>query len=159
MDDLARRVRRLERINAGLAGVIVLGGLMAAVQIPKVVQAERFELVGPSGKPTAIMSVVNGDPKLMFTGRTGKVQASLGLMDGESHLTLSDDGRKAMISMIAGRSRIETSPDGGMRINFDRPGAGPGYASLSMQDGEGKERIKIIADAKAANPIEKPAGR
>ena len=106
MDTLARRLDRVERENRWLKkagavalGVIAAGGLMGYVVGEKVVEADRFVLLGPSGDTRAVLAVAKGGSGLYLYDGTGKIRAGLvGGVADETGLSLYDKAGKIIWS-------------------------------------------------------------
>ena len=82
-----------------LAVVVVLGAIGAAyaagqtkATAPKVVRAQRFELVDAEGRVRGALAFSpDGSPALVFTGAEGKSAAALGVLTGSRpNLMLAD---------------------------------------------------------------------
>ncbi|MEE8153218.1 MAG: hypothetical protein V3T76_09355 [candidate division NC10 bacterium] len=89
LNRLERENRRLKRAGGVILGVIAVLLLMGHVVGEKVVEAERFVLVGPSGEPRAVLAVTEGGSGLYLYDNTGKLRAGLvGGSADETALTL-----------------------------------------------------------------------
>ncbi len=82
---LERENRRLKRAGAVVLGVIAALLLMGHVVGEKVVEAERFVLLGPNGEPRAVLAVAKGGSGLYLYDNTGRLRA--GLVGGTANET------------------------------------------------------------------------
>lgn len=92
-DNLEHRVRRLERINLGLAAALCGAGvilLSAAVRPADVVTATRFVLIGEDGVTRAELRSTPGETGLFILDGEGTDRASLLYNEEETAMYLRD---------------------------------------------------------------------
>jgi hypothetical protein len=155
METLARRVERVEGENRRLKqvgvvalaviGAVVLIGQATAGKVAKVVEAERFVLLDPSGETRAALTQTKGGSSLYLYDEKGKLR--VGLVSGaadETGLSLYDaegEGR-AMLAL-----KPETSPALRFAAKPKKPQAALGVAhvpTVLLFDDEGKPRATLL---------------
>ncbi len=155
METLARRLDRVERENRRLkqAGVVALAVIAAVVlmgqatesKVAKVIEAERFVLLDPSGEIRAVLIQTKGGSSLHLYDEKGKLR--VGLVSGaadETGLSLYDaDGEgRAMLAL-----KPETSPALRFAAKPMKPQAALGVAhvpTVLLFDDEGKPRATLF---------------
>jgi hypothetical protein len=142
MDELTRRVERLERENrllkgfALLAFVAILGSAPLMGQVSKstasdVVRTRGLELVDDQGRERATLSAQGGDfVGLVLWDAAGKARVSMEANKDGSSLFLSDSNAKHRVSLW--------SPANG------------GDAEVALNDENAKERLRLWANANAS---------
>jgi hypothetical protein len=123
--DLAGRLYQLERrcrlwrlVGIGsfvLSAFLVFGG--AAAKAPKVVQAERIEIVNEKGDPVIELGLEEGDPTIsILDPESGGVRLITGLLKNQPYLEQSDGKSKRKLTLAV-------YPGAGPRLNvFDAAG-------------------------------------
>ncbi|MFQ5961978.1 MAG: hypothetical protein ACE5MG_11340 [Candidatus Methylomirabilales bacterium] len=113
VDLVERENRRLRRAGAAalaaLAAVVLTGHVFTA---ERVVEAERFVLLDPSGETRAVLAVAKGGSGLYLYDKKGKMRAGLvGGVADETGLSLYDVEGK-------GRARLALKADGSPALAF-----------------------------------------
>ena len=78
---LESQVRTMRRIIIGLTGVLLAGGMLAMTQAhdaPKVVRAERLEIVDTNGRPVVELFASDWGGSMQFSNNKGGVVAAMG---------------------------------------------------------------------------------
>lgn len=100
---IRRRARCLLVSGLGMMGaLLVLPGYKA--QDPKVVRAERFEVMDKDGKIRAALGMYKEGPLLHLADENGKVRAALGIENNVSWLTLRDENKRLRAELSAGKN-------------------------------------------------------
>ncbi len=134
LDRLERENRSLTRwawfLLVGLAAVVLMGQAAPRASL-KVVEAERFILIGRSGKPRAVLTEASdGNVGLRFVDTSGEVRMALSVEgNGQPNLALSDSKGRRRIGMTV-------STDGSVTFGIldaaEKDRAGLGLSSDGM---------------------------
>jgi hypothetical protein len=138
IDELSARLERVERQNrrlraGGVAAVVLLAAGVAmgqAAPVPKVVRAERWEVVDGGGTVRAKCFVSpEGAVGLALCDRDGKVRALYGVnKDDFPHFAFMDAGGSP-------RAALHTASDGSMGLGFTTDGGKGGLLLSNETDG------------------------
>jgi mono/diheme cytochrome c family protein len=138
------------------AGLALLLGLplLAAHGKPqaaaRAVEADRFVLLDPQGKPAAELSYRDGGPSLVLRGSAGKPRASLALLtDGVARLSLNDR---------EGRSRVTLAvrADGEALLDLPRKGDDRVTPAAAPESRTDRARPAADGEASAARALYRP---
>ena len=137
----------------------------AKATAPKVVRAQRFELVDAQGRPRAMLGLgPDGSPALELTDEKRQVRAALSLAPagGQPTLVLYDDNRK-------GRAALALTADGQPMLGLrDEKGDGravlivlpDGRPLLGLYDENGKSRAALgatdLRDTRTGTAVKRP---
>ncbi len=112
-ESLQRKLRLHRRLWMGtaclLAGAIVLG---ATRPVPKVIVAENFVVMGPSGKPRASWGVSKDGEVVLGMTEGGKPRLAIGVRKGYTGMIISDSEGKRQFAagLIKAKSQKEPFP-------------------------------------------------
>jgi hypothetical protein len=123
-----------------------------------VVEAERFVLRDPGGRPRATMAVAeDGTPLLIFLDRDGEARGVV----GPKHLVLSSDDGASVARLLvnpAGTPALRLEKDGRLRAVLGMSGDGTLALGFYGQDGKGRALLDVGADGSPGLTLFSKAG-
>lgn len=154
--DIEQRLLRLERQNRRLkwclTGLVLLAvasvliGQVAPAKVPKVVQANRFEVIGDNGKPLVVLKSRFGFGTIQCLGPQGRFLMEAGVRSDVAGLLsqLSAEDRAKAMAKFPLRGTVSTfGPIGQRAVILSSMADGKG--SVTTFDGMGHELVRISA--------------
>jgi hypothetical protein len=166
LDDLTRRLERLERQNRGLK-LGVLGAVAAAcalvvvgaVPSQRVVEAEKFVLRDDAGRERAVLEMANDKPALRLYDAAGKKRTSI----GPGEISLCNDKEAERINLGVepvdegnGAAVAVLDANGKTRIGLLNCQIGPALV-LNNSDGETRAIMGMMPAGIFAQDVARPA--
>lgn len=152
IEELAAQVRRLRRINAVMIGAFALSAMLAAGalrSVPTLVQAERFEVIDPSGERVASIGWNSAGGVLeIYNADGGSVAAIESQASDRGGVVRTFDGSGQMLVRLGattiGQGTLTTFNASGedlVRIGATTTGAG----AIRTLNGRGQSLVRLGA--------------